>query len=314
MNYKRILVGLDFSIIDTVLIRYAAMLAKHLRAEKVFFLYVDRAYELDSEVVREFPQLAMPQDDYVAEQLNLKVSEYVGEHDEFDVITEVRTGIPVNELVSFVRQKRIDLLLVGHKHQTQGHGVLGSRLVDRSPCPVLFVPEDARIQLRDLMVCTDFSPYSRTAFEAAASFAQRQPGITIHCLHVYDVPTAPAVEVDQIEAVMRGNAANKFNQFICDFDCEGAHLRPCFTNRYNRPLGSAIVNTATRAGVDLIITGSRGTSWPVTRCEGSTPQLILSYHPSIPLLVAKSADASREEGPIETAHQLGVGSCEFHPQ
>ncbi|PAM94734.1 universal stress protein, partial [Flavobacterium sp. IR1] len=45
-NYKNILVALDLSNMDEVLIKYASFIAERLKAEKVYFVHNIKKYEI----------------------------------------------------------------------------------------------------------------------------------------------------------------------------------------------------------------------------------------------------------------------------
>lgn len=288
MAFKRILIGLDFSLMDKTLIRYAAFLAQHTQPEKIFFLHVDSTPKIPEEILKDFPQLGLPQDEYIMEQLNLEVNENFVNHQSFDITTDVVQWMPINGIMKYVTEKHIDLLVLGFKHELPGNGILTSRLLENVNCSVLFVPEKARSKLNEVVVCTDFTMFSKSALSYAYELVGNSEDATINCLHVYGIPRHMGVEAADLGDAIKEHAGQRYNEFISDIAPQ-AHLpRPLFVPMEGRPLGYNIVKAAERLNADLLVLGGRGRSWAVSYMEGSTPQMLLRTESDIPFLVIKN--------------------------
>ena len=120
---------------------------------------------------------------------------------------EMLAGIPHDVTVSegdlwptiqrHVRQKNIDLIVIGtHGRTGVARAVLGSaaeEIFRRAPCPVLTVgphvskDTERRLEMKEILYATDFSPESLVALPYAVSLAQEhQARLTI--LHVIGEP------------------------------------------------------------------------------------------------------------------------------
>jgi nucleotide-binding universal stress UspA family protein len=62
-KFKKILVGLDLSPLDEVLIKKTAQLARFFEAEQVYFVHVAKDLALPEEVSRNYPDLLAPVDE-----------------------------------------------------------------------------------------------------------------------------------------------------------------------------------------------------------------------------------------------------------
>jgi nucleotide-binding universal stress UspA family protein len=136
---KRILVPHDFSETSEAAVQYGIALARTFGAQ-LYFLHVGEKAQSDFET--EFPLgLEGAIEDAVRERL-LKI---VTPHEQAELRPEftLRPGNAASEIVSFAKEKNIDLIVMGtHGRGFVGHVVMGSvaeKVVRTAPCPVLSV-------------------------------------------------------------------------------------------------------------------------------------------------------------------------------
>jgi len=77
-NMKKILVPLDLTDMDEILIRYSAMFAHMMKSEKVYFIHVAKNLELPDSILEKFPQLNAPIDENLIQELKLQIQDLVG--------------------------------------------------------------------------------------------------------------------------------------------------------------------------------------------------------------------------------------------
>lgn len=104
------------------------------------------------------------------------------------VRTQLSVGHPVQQIMEFAEQTDADLLVIG----TRGAGlfrgaVVGStaeRIANRSFRPVLLVRQAPQLPYQHLLVPVDFSPWSRSALEAAQQIAPQASLVLMHAVEL----------------------------------------------------------------------------------------------------------------------------------
>jgi nucleotide-binding universal stress UspA family protein len=161
-------------------------------------------------------------------------------------------------LFDMVRQQNIDLIVIGTKGRTGwGRALLGSvaeEIFRRAPCPVLTVgPQiskdtQRRLEMKEILYATDFSPESLSALPYAVSLAQEhQARLTI--LHVITEEKLVYAR-NYVEATLR-----HLRELVppeAKSWCE-----PNFLVEQG-PASEKILDVATALGADLIVLGVRG--------------------------------------------------------
>jgi nucleotide-binding universal stress UspA family protein len=160
-----------------------------------------------------------------------------------------------------VRQQNIDLIVIGTKGRTGlGRALLGSvaeEIFRRAPCPVLtvgpHVSKDTkrRLEMKEILFATDFSPESLRALPYAVSLAQEhQARLTV--LHV--------VGKEKVgELVHAGNYVESTQRRLRELVPSEAQpwCEPNFRVEQG-PAAEKILETAIALGADLIVLGVRG--------------------------------------------------------
>ena len=184
---------------------------------------------------------------------------------------ELLAGLPHEVLISegdiwttindTVQQQKIDLIVIGTRGRTGiGRALLGSvaeEIFRRAPCPVLTVgphvskDTQRRLEMKEILYATDFSPESLAALPYATSLAQEnQARLTL--LHVIGEPKVgelvhPEHYVDSTLRQLR-----KLVPSDAELWCE-----PKFMVEQG-PAADKIMEVAIARGADLIVLGVRG--------------------------------------------------------
>jgi nucleotide-binding universal stress UspA family protein len=164
-------------------------------------------------------------------------------------------------ITNMVRQQNIDLIVIGTKGRTGlGRALLGSvaeEIFRRAPCPVLTVgphiskDTERRLEMKEILYATDFSPESLSALPYAVSLAQEhQARLTI--LHVIG-------EEKVGELVHAGNYVESTQRRLRELVPSEAKswCEPNFMVEQG-PAAEKILETAIALGADLIVLGVRG--------------------------------------------------------
>lgn len=127
---NNILVPIDFSGAAREAVRYASDLARQHRSN-LFFLHVVTSSETGE-------ALAVPKENLI----RLRQSE--GFSPERCVVL-VRAGVPFFEITQLANERRVDLIIIGRRHQTSavslGEGHTSERVARYATCPVLLIRE-----------------------------------------------------------------------------------------------------------------------------------------------------------------------------
>ena len=256
VSLKNILYATDFSPTAEAALPYVVGLAKRFGAT---------VYALHVRFPATYPVVGpegMPQVMEAAEEQAKQESKQLHEllaglpHEVF--ITEGDIWTTINDTV---RQQKIDLIVIGTRGRTGiGRALLGSvaeEIFRRAPCPVLTVgphvskDAKARLEMKEILYATDFSPESLAALPYATSLAQEnQARLTL--LHVIGEPkVGELVHPEQyVDSTLR--QLRKLVPSEAELWCE-----PKFMVEHG-PAADKIMEVAIARGADLIVLGVRG--------------------------------------------------------
>jgi universal stress protein A len=153
------------------------------------------------------------------------------------------------------------------------------------------------MEIRSILLPTDFSDYANHALSYAASLARRF-GAPIICLHVIE-PVMPAVGytglteplplVDLSEQLVE-SASRELPKIAESEECAGLSVEEIIAHG---DAATEIVRVSTERGVDLIVIASHGRTGLGRILFGSTAESVVR-HAKCPVLVVKPIQA--EEG------------------
>jgi nucleotide-binding universal stress UspA family protein len=153
INISKVLFPTDFSELSETALRYAVHFARDFEATLHVIHVVDEAYQYWMNMVPSpgtpGPIATGPDEDIIAsarEHLERYVAEKIG--DKVSTVTQVVSGRPYLEIVTYANNQGIDLVVIGtHGHGGLTHMLLGSvaeKVVRKAPCPVLTVHHPER--------------------------------------------------------------------------------------------------------------------------------------------------------------------------
>ncbi len=145
----------------------------------------------------------------------------------------VRTGEPFREVAKLVDEEKADLIAIAtHGHTGIKHAILGSTAekIVRSACvPVLTIRQDEQdpavtpLNLRRILVPTDFSDLSLRAFTFAKDLLATNTKAEIIFAHVFEPPTYPSgpfgvmtIDMGQVEVDLREQARESMEALVTE--------------------------------------------------------------------------------------------------
>ncbi len=286
-RYQRLLVGLAGTDRDATTIKYAALVSRMAKSEKIYFVHVASRLEIPESIRNAYPGLLEPIDEQLTEEMRARVGDHFPRRQETSFAFNVVEGIPVVEILRLARQKEIDLILVGKTEEHQESGMLPEKLARKAPCSVLVVPENANPRISKILVPVDFSEHSADAMDVAIAFSSAGTFPSIVCVHVYRIfqrYVGSEVSYKQFAEKVREDVEDTYQAFIQNIDMRSCSATPLFS--LSRHPSRAIAKAVKEQKADLVSIGARGRTAAAALILGSvTERLIASTE--IPLIAVK---------------------------
>ena len=287
-RYNRLLVGVSFVNQDGASIRYAGLISRLAKSEKIILLHVASTVDIPEELITEYPDLFKPVDEYARQEMEALVNKYFDGHPETQIDYEVVEGSPLIEFLRRAKEEEIDLIVMRKRKIPSASGTLFEKLARKAPCSVLFVPEGTKTWFTNILVPVDFSENSMDAMEAAVALASVSVGIEeITCLHVYSVPMGyykTGKSYEQFAGIMKGHAEKNYSEFIKKIDLKGLTAVPLFQLEKKASKGiEDVINERKRC---LVVIGTRGRRAAAGALLGSVAEHLI-HTTTLPLLAVK---------------------------
>lgn len=283
-TYKNILVALDLSDLDEVLIQYTSFIATRLSAEKVYFVHNIKKYEISELFEEQLKEVNL--DEAIGDELNEKVQEHFKADVEWEVLI---SEDPYSEsLIKYVVDKYlIQLAIVGNKKHEKGTGLVSSKLLRLLRCDILAVPRAAKPKINEIWAGTDFSPESRKVFNVT-KVLQENDGTSLKLAHVYSVPVqfSPYVSPESMAPKVEQHVKEKIEKYIRKINYSESIEPLTFLGRES---GAAqkIIAKIKKSDADLLVVSDKGGNTFSPFAVGSVTEELFNANFGVPLWVAK---------------------------
>ncbi len=182
---------------------------------------------------------------------------------------------PYRDIVDLAAKSRAGVIIMG-RHGRTGlprlmMGSVTARVIGHSPCNVLFVPPDAKVECRNILVATDGSEFSEAAAREAIDIAKKYESAIAVVSVAWNDAELSAVENNVKQIVDLAKADGVW--------AEGQTL-------IGKPY-EVIVDTAKQRHADLIIIGSHGRKGLKRLLMGSVTERVIG-HTETAVLVVKA--------------------------
>src|SRR5690606_31889783 len=185
------------------------------------------------------------------------------------------------------KEYKIDIMVLGNKDELQGTGALNQKLARMLEANVLLVPEEAKREMQNVLVPTDFSSSSARCFEVAKSLVERSGGV-IEGLHVYNIPSFffPYINTEKAIDKTKIHLKEKVKQFRNKFKLrEDLPFR--YTDREGLSVVEAIELHAEKGEFDIVVVSARGGNNITSLFVGSVTNDLLIRNRKMPLLIIR---------------------------
>lgn len=286
-SIRRILVSLDLTKSDDKLIQYVSFLGGLLH-EEVEHIYFAHNITLDPELEDELKvsPLKKPLEKIVEESVKKRIKNNY----ELEIPHEVLVGrdnSAVDAIQQIVSELGVDLVLVGKKNQRGGSGHFSDKLVRMQDlkADLLMIPETAYPSAQEILVPTDFSDHSATAFRIGRKIRDAAEG-NLRPLNAVRIPPHyfPYIPVESLSKKLKKESQQSWEKFARKLDTQ---LECDFKLSQGESVSETIYHYAIRHNAQLIIVGARGRS-PLGRfLVGSVSARLMHTDMHLPLWVVR---------------------------
>jgi len=286
-QFKRLLVGISFAQQDGASIRYAALISRLAKSEKVTFLHVANTVDIPEELRKEYPDLVPSVDEYARHEMEVLVKKYFDGHPDTKIAYDVVEGSPLIEFLRWSKEEDIDLIIMRKRSEHIDSGTLFEKIARKAPCSVLFVPEKSKAWFTNILVPVDFSDYSADAMDVAIAIAHASGVNEVRCLHVYSVPIGyhkTGKSYEEFAEIMKGHAEKSYREFIEKIDLKSVSVTPIF--KLDKKATSGIEEVVKEHQIYLLVMGARGRKAGSGVLLGSVTEYLIDTT-TIPLLAVK---------------------------
>jgi nucleotide-binding universal stress UspA family protein len=281
-QFRKIMVALDHTEMDEILVKYAALFMNTLQAGSLTFVHI---FEKDKNPVDPHSKNSLEFDLRSFLETKLKEESFSWE------ITFLK-GEVHDELLHAIDKNDIDLLILGRKHEIRGSGSLPQKTVKRCHSSVLFIPEEPFHHLQKVLVPVDFSDYSLLALKQALFLISQNNGQVI-CQHIYEVPSGyhrTGKDYHEFAEIMKGHAINDTKVFLKKHNLPSEKLTFIYTLDKEGKPAKKIFKYAQAEKIDIICLGSKGRTAAASMVLGSVAENIVEMNGDTLLLVVKTKE------------------------
>lgn len=288
LNIKRVLVAMDLTEMDEILVRYVTRLSQEIHLDKIYFLNVVKKLELPKKILEKYPNIVAPMDEATKADIQFTINKEAGDRLKVDYDIKVSDGSITKKIIKWAKIKEVDLIIVGRKTHLDGVGIVTSRVVNLAPCSVAIVPEVLPQTDHNIVVPIDGSKASLFTFHFAEYVAANVKGMKLTCLSVYDVPTGYTVSGKSYEdfaEIMRGNAEKTLFEFITKNKKSDVPIEAVSVLNNVKNIAKKIYQFAIKNQASAILIGSKGKTQTEALLLGSTVAKLIKMNIQIPLVV-----------------------------
>ena len=281
----KLLVAMDLTQMDAILLRYVSYLCEVWNVQHVYFVHNIKQYDLTS-LYEDFFDKDITIESIVEKELERCIKDnYTATIPHELLITS--DDYTESILTHMAKNLNAGVVIMGNKDELQGTGALTQKLVRMVSAMVLLVPEETKNQMNKILVPTDFSAASANSIKEAQRLAEKSSG-EIEALHVYNIPSFffPYINTEKAMDKTLEHIENKIKQFRKKYkfpeEMKFNHL-----DRSENAVVDVIEKYADKGEFDMIVVSARGANNITKLFIGSITNELLTQKRKMPLLVVK---------------------------
>lgn len=291
MKYaKHWLISLDLSNMDDILIGYSAFLTSVIKPDTITFFHTIESGPTALEIVEQFPEISSKEefDHLIRNELKDKIAGYFDD-ESIEIRVVLKEGKPTDQIIEIVQSLEPDLLLMGKKIGYLGEGVIPKRILKYVPCSVLFVPENSRYSLENILVPVDFSEQTANAIITADELLNGTEGtITAQHIYHYKAQFFPYILSPEEKKEIDDKIREKLQKFKNQYDLP-SNVNYVLSQHKQGNIADVVYHQAMSDQADLIIVASKSEKLTSFVRHDFTDKM-LDYAFGIPLLIQKNKE------------------------
>ncbi|TVR18680.1 MAG: universal stress protein [Balneolaceae bacterium] len=290
INSKHWMVCVDLTKMDHVLLGYTSFLASVSKPKTVTFLHVVESGPETLEIMDQFPEINTKEKffDLLRGEINEKIETHFT-HDEPEVRVVIKEGKPTAAIIDLVNSLEPDLLVVGKKVGYAGEGIIPKRILKYVATSILFVPENSRHALENILVAVDFSEQSAKALKTGQELSERT-GAKVTAQHIYEYRAQffPYMLSEKEKDKVDNETKENREKFIRDYNVpESVNVK---LSKHNKgKIADTVYDEVLKSQADVIIVASKAKKIPGMMRQDFTDRMV-NYAFGIPLLVLRNKE------------------------
>ena len=299
-DFNRLMVCLDLSEMDEVLLKYASKIGDIFAVKTIYFVHVTESFKVPAPIQKKHKGMVAPIDESIEKYISNSLTQFFKVPDGAEIKIDVAIGNITDKIIKLSKNKVIDLLMVGRKEGFTGRGINERKIAKASPTSVIMVPENPSFNLKNVVISTDYSEHSQMAFEVGIGI-QKKTGAKLLSSNIYTVPMghhAQGKTYEEFAEIMLKNTKNECKKFFKKIDLSSVDYEHTFTLDDDLHPADKIYKTAKEKKADMIILGSKGRSAAASFFLGSVAEKLMVEDSDVPLFIVKKSNEN--QGLIET--------------
>lgn len=293
---RQAMVALELGSTDEKILEYVDFLTHYIPTGALYFLHVLPKFDvLNTMMEREAQNLISNYElnDEVISRMDRKIKSRLEKGRAVHIEFDVREGNPLEELLTDAEDIGADLAVIGQRSGVSQHGILAKNLARKARCNSLIIPDQARPEIKRILVPVDFSEYSIKALRTAIAIRmEMEEEARITCVNVYTIPNLSVYKIqktkEQFREMLENDHLEAFKAFL-NTHVPG-HMDEIDIKlicREEPGIAQHLLDYAREQDAGLIVMGAKGHSKVELLLLGSVTEKVLSLNESIPTLIVK---------------------------
>lgn len=284
-RYKKVIIPLGLNEADECAICWGARITQLAGTSQVIFIHDIELPEIPSKALKKYPWLSEPLDEPNLNKMKDLVAKFWNGNPSTELVYKVsKNSSPLLDILQEQLDQESDLIVVGR--EAFGHD-LAIRLARKASCSVMSVPKDCAVNLDSILVPTDFSSHSKSAFDVALAFVEAEGLSHLDALHVYtlgQMSHRAAIPEKEMINMSEDFANEQFTELLKQVDSRGIEVRTHLAA--SSAIAFAIIDFAKSINSSLIVASTRGKDTVSALLLGSNIEELLKHAP-MPVIAAK---------------------------
>lgn len=292
--YPNVLVGLDYTEMDDIIIDYCQVLLANFSITTLNFVHVIPQWILPTQLARDLMQTDSVQlqlESQVRSHFEEKLQSIRQKYQAVNINLQILHGKPYVKLLLSAKADKVSLFVVGKKKLSGGSGLQARRVARNLDCDLCFIPEHASQVIRRILVPIDFSKYSLRALQTALQLKNQMVGVQIVALHIIPLPSVSYSlnrHADQLIEKLHDHSLQNYRSFIEREKLLGRDIEFKLITNEHFDVGRHIQEEARLVAADLLIIGAKGDDSSLSDFVfGSVTEKLVTLEDNLPVFVTR---------------------------